>query len=232
MVMIHRFREKENFLFEIERATVENIQKTLERQKFCTLGLAGGSSPCELYKRLASADLPWSRVRFIQIDERYVPSHNPESNQRMIQKTLVSKIPIPTQNLLFFDTALTQEEAAQGMSKKLESLIRKQKGSSKKQKNLFLFDLLILGAGRDGHVASLFNKDPKLKPGRWASSATAKGYKTEARLTLTLKALAKARQALLLLTGEEKKHLLKNFKKFPILSELLKSIPTKLFYCE
>lgn len=226
MFTIHRYQDEEIFLRKLEQATLESIQKTLGKQKFCTLGLAGGSSPQALYERLACANLPWTNIRLIQIDERCVSVNDPESNQGMIQKALISKLPIPRQNLLFFDTALSQAEAAEGMNKELDALIKEE---VKDQKKSFLFDLLILGAGPDGHVASLFEHDPVLQPHQWASPATAEGYKTETRLTLTLKALTRSQEAILLLNGAEKVDLVNHFQKFPILSQLLMAVPTKIF---
>ena len=72
-----------------------------ERGRY-TVALSGGSTPRELHQQLAttfSANLPWDRVFFFWGDERHVPPDFPESNFRMAKETLLSKLPIPEQNI-------------------------------------------------------------------------------------------------------------------------------------
>jgi len=169
------------------------IHETLKKYPDCRLGLAGGSTPKALYEKLAGADLPWEKIKIIQLDERYVPSDDKESNLKMLRQTLLSHAPVPPENVFVFDTSLSYESAAEEMTRQLEKL-----GSDRA-----LLDVLVLGAGSDGHIASLFEGDSALQSTELASTATAEGYPTPQRLTLTLPALAHAR-ALLLLKGPEK----------------------------
>lgn len=171
------------------------IRETLKKQKDCRLGLAGGSTPKHLYELLAEEALPWERIKIILIDERYVPSDHPESNLRMIRETLLKKIPLPPENLIAFDTVLPKEIAAAEMSRKLIGLTHERNP---------LFDLLILGAGADGHIASLFEGEACMDCREYAYPSCAKGYPVEDRLTLCLMALENSNRALLLLKGPEK----------------------------
>lgn len=171
------------------------IRETLQNQKECRLGLAGGSTPKHLYELLAQENLPWEKIKIILIDERYVPGDHTESNLRMIRETLLKKIPLPPENLIAFDTLLPVDVAAEEMSRKISKLTNERNP---------LFDLLILGAGADGHIASLFEGDPCLESREPACASFAKEHSVQERLTLGLLSLGNASRALLLLKGHEK----------------------------
>ena len=67
-----------------------------------TVALSGGSTPKSLFTLLASKDrdrLPWTRMFFFWGDERHVPPHHPDSNYRMAYEALLSKVPVPEENI-------------------------------------------------------------------------------------------------------------------------------------
>lgn len=198
------------------------IKESLETYEFCRIGLAGGSTPKTLYSLLAEEKLPWEKIIWVQLDERYVPSDDHESNLKMMRQALFSKAPVPPQNIIAFDTSLPQLSAAKEMSRQLIQLTNER---------FPLFDLLILGAGSDGHIASLFEGDSSLDPSHYASIAHAKGYPTPQRLTSTLMALKSAERALLLLKGESKQALvtkLQSGEDCAALSQIIEAVPTKI----
>ena len=58
--------------------------------------------PAVFMKRLVrdfATQLPWQNVFFFWSDERHVPPTDPESNYRMANETLLSKLPIPAGNI-------------------------------------------------------------------------------------------------------------------------------------
>jgi 6-phosphogluconolactonase len=72
-----------------------------ERRRFC-LNLSGGSTPRGLYGLLAGEfrnRIPWSRTHLFWGDERYVPRDDPRSNYRMARETMISRVPIPADNI-------------------------------------------------------------------------------------------------------------------------------------
>lgn len=171
------------------------IQESIQKKGSCRIGLSGGKTPETLYTMLADQKIDWDRIQWVQLDERYVPSDHPESNAAMLRKALFKRAPIPPQNILLFDVTLPYASAAEEMNRKLKSVPFAEP----------FFDLLILGMGTDGHVASLFEDDSALRERvAFAACATAHGYETEKRLTLTLPILKSAQAALLLLKGKSK----------------------------
>jgi len=173
------------------------ISETLSKYEFCRIALAGGGTPKPLYEAMARAELPWDRLEFTLIDERYVPSDHKESNLRMIRRALFNKVALPPDQILFFDTSLAYEECAKEMTRRLKA---------KQVERKPLFDLLILGAGADGHVASLFG--PEDLDASLARTSHAENYPSQKRVSLGLGALSLATQAMLLLKGSSKKALL------------------------
>lgn len=224
MISVFPFQTEYAFWQQAKEDVILSIKQTLDRYPTCRIGLAGGSTPKKLYEMLAEADLPWDQIQWILIDERYVPSDHPESNLRMIRKALFTPAPIPPDNIIHFDTSLPQESAAKDMSRKLINLTNER---------FPLFDLLILGAGGDGHIASLFEKDSALQSSYYASTAYADGYETTQRLTISILGLKKSAAAMLLLKGESKAPVLESLQgegSLPLtaLRELDEEMPIKV----
>src|SRR5438445_12369713 len=83
---------------EVVRASTEAVA---ERGRF-TIALSGGSTPKSLYNLLATNarnSLPWEKMFFFWGDERHVPPTNPDSNYRMANEAMLSKIPVPAANV-------------------------------------------------------------------------------------------------------------------------------------
>lgn len=193
-----------------------SIKESISQRNLCVIGLSGGTTPEKLYQLLSAENLPWEKLFFITVDERYVASDDPESNLKMIRKALFAHAPIPPENIITFDTSLPIESAAKEMHRKLTSIH---------------LDILILGVGEDGHIASLFDNDKTSDD--LASTATAKGYKTEQRLTLTLKALNSGK-TLILMKGEKKRAIFDEIKSgtssHTALNKILQQDFVKLYY--
>src|SRR3974390_3323541 len=103
------------------RATNEAVSK---RGRF-TIALSGGSTPKSLFNLLASnarTTLPWDRMFFFWGDERHVPPTDPESNYRIAEEAMLSKVPVPPANV--FRPAADNPDA-EAVAKDYESTLRK-----------------------------------------------------------------------------------------------------------
>lgn len=118
------------------------------------VALSGGNTPRALYERLAESyvdQVDWSRVQVFFSDERFVPPDSPESNFRMAQEALLSRVPIPERFVHRIATVeVTPEESASQYEEGLRRV------SHAGLTDVPAFDLILLGLGPDGHTASLF----------------------------------------------------------------------------
>ena len=172
--------------------------------------LTGGSSPKQLYRLLSTdawADrIPWERVHWFIGDERFVPADDPLNNMTMARSIFLDSLapstnihPIPT------DTA-NPDESALRYERELQVFY----GASRLDPVRPLFDLVLMGAGPDGHTASLFPDDPALEEKiRWVVGvAQAHVEPFVPRVTLTLPALSSCREMLFEIAGTEKRAIL------------------------
>jgi len=162
------------------------------------LCLAGGSTPRAAYKLLAGRnDIAWDCIEIFFGDERMVPPDHPDSNYRMARETLLASV--QPRALL----AMPTDGAPQTCADVYEEILRQQYGASRLDPAVPLFDLLLLGLGADGHIASLLPGQPVLQEkSRWV--APVPEGREEVRLTLTYPALQSSRLTLFLVAGADK----------------------------
>jgi 6-phosphogluconolactonase len=153
------------------------------------LVLTGGGTPKRAYELAAELEPDWRGVELWWGDERCVPPEDDRSNYGMAKQALLDRV--RTHRVHRMRGELGKEEGAQLYDEELGSLER--------------FDLVLLGLGPDGHVASLFPEQPTLEEAeRRVVGAEAKHEPYVDRITLTLPLLRSAREVLFLVAGEEK----------------------------
>lgn len=186
---------------------------------FCTIVLAGGSTPRQTYELLAAAanaeQMPWQLSHFFWGDERWLPSNHPDSNFSMADKTLLSRVPVPAANIHRITTWHNNPETGAGLYEKhlqnfFRSMSRAKTNSTPADLTIPCFDLVLLGMGTDGHTASLFPGSNLLEEKKkWVAAVPAgEGSPPVARITLTLPVLNRAKNILFLLAGSPKREIL------------------------
>jgi len=165
-----------------------------------TVAISGGDTPKRLYTLLGSAQycnlVDWSNVHFFWVDERCVPKESEESNFKTAFDAFLSKIPLPDKNI----HRIKGEEKPEKAAVDYEHDIRR----FYKRTGLVVFDLVILGMGGDGHIASLFPGSEALKETRRLAVAVYMKESKKKRITLTLSVLNNAAQILFLVAGQSK----------------------------
>ena len=166
------------------------------------VAVSGGRTPTELYGLLSSGlykqKIKWCKVHFFWADERFVSHDHPESNYRVLQENLLSKISVPPENI---HPVRTDASSISASATLYENEIRQFFGSSDNRPPAF--DLVLLGMGEDGHTASLFPGSPVLKEKRLVVPVSDQKHKYP-RVTLTLTAINKARNIVFLISGKQK----------------------------
>ncbi len=178
---------------------VRTVRNAVARRGSCAFVLSGGSTPRGLYERLGEEPyrlgVDWSKLHLFFGDERCVPPDHPESNYRMVKEALLSRIPSLEKSTHRIRGELDPEVAASLYEKEIRRTV---------SEALPRFDLILLGMGADGHVASLFpNKEALMEPKRWVLP-TVGPRPPRNRVTLTLRVINEARKVMFLVAGEEK----------------------------
>ncbi len=171
----------------VARAAADRIVATLDGG-FRTLVLAGGSTPKRCYELLAGANVAWGRVTVLFGDERCVAPDDPDSNYRMAREALLDRVAPATVHRI--PAELGAEEAAAYYDRIIERLAP--------------LDVVLLGAGEDGHTASLFPGHPEIGATGWAVAVHNAPKPPPDRVSLTLPALQSARNVIVLATGAGK----------------------------
>lgn len=119
------------------------------------IALAGGSTPKALYKCLSQSpyvdDMPWQYIHFFFGDERSVGPEDPDSNYRMAKENLFDYVALKSEQIHRIENA---ENDVVSAAKKYDSILEKHLPID--DKNIVQFDVVLLGLGPDGHIASLF----------------------------------------------------------------------------
>ncbi len=189
---------------EVEREAVSRIiaiaKSALHERPLFSMALAGGSTPREIYRRLAASDeLDWSRIQVFWGDERAVPPDDPNSNYRMAREALLDHVAIPPAQVHRMPAERDDlDDAARTYERRLVEVL----GSPPR------LDLVLLGLGTDAHTASLFPGEAAVREQTRLVLSTPAPV-IAPRLTLTPPALNAARHVLFLVTGYEKRQALR-----------------------
>jgi 6-phosphogluconolactonase len=186
---------------------MERIDGNAGRIALC---LTGGSSPKQLYRLLASdayrSRIPWDRVHWFIGDERFVPESDPLNNMGEARRIFLEQCAPPSRIHAVPTLAGDPDDSAERYARELRSFY----GADALSPDRPLFDLVLMGAGPDGHTASLFPGDPALdERERWVVGVPrAQVEPFVPRVTLTLPALGSCREMLFEVAGHEKRAIL------------------------
>lgn len=195
-IVMRDFEDNEALCQQLAQCIVAALEDALSLRKEATLAVSGGSTPRPLFAALSRSELDWSRVRITQVDERWVPEDNPDSNARLIRETLLQGRAAAAcfdSMKVDIDDAFSAEAACE------ERLIAF--GDA--------IDVVVLGMGEDGHTASFFpgaeNLHDVLDPcGERLCLAVRPPVAPHDRMTLSLAAVLRSRQLYLHITGAKK----------------------------
>ena len=171
------------------------IKKSIEDRGRAGIGLSGGSTPGPIYDLLGKEKgIDWSKVWIFLVNDRYIRADDPKSNQFLLRSTLLKHAPIPESQIIFPDTTLPYEKCIDLYEKHLKDLLKKSPP-----------DLVTLGLGPDGHIASLF---PPLSDETFGDhlviGTTTDHFDVRERISVTIPVITATREAIFFLKGQEK----------------------------
>ena len=185
---------------------VARSAEAVAKKGFFTVALSGGSTPKALYQLLAESfhdQVPWSRTHFFWSDERHVPPDHPDSNYRMTYEAMMSRVPVPEDNV--HRVHGENPDAAEA--------------ANEYEQILLPLDLILLGLGTDGHTASIFPGSEVLQETKRIVAAPWVDKLNTYRITMTLPLLNSGTSVLFVVSGAEKagivKEVLEGPKQYP-----------------
>ncbi|MFC3494396.1 6-phosphogluconolactonase [Glycomyces rhizosphaerae] len=166
--------------------------------------LTGGRIAAKVYQNILGSPIRtvvnWSKVDFWWGDERFLPSGDPERNETQAREAFLDHLkvdPARVHPMAAADAVATPEEAAE--------LYRAELAKAAGGEGTPAFDLLLLGIGEDGHVASLFPGNPALDVDAVAAVGVRNSPKPPPeRVSLTMTAINSATAAWIIASGAGK----------------------------
>jgi 6-phosphogluconolactonase len=193
------------------------LRRRLDEQKAASLVVSGGTSPTRCFAELSTQDIDWTRVGVLPSDDRWVPADHEDSNEKLIRENLLVERAAAAELLPFYTSGMSVEERCDELNSDIRFVP-------------FPFACSLLGMGADGHFASLFPDAENLVTGLDLESATlCLPIETQAspysRVSLTLAALSRSDEIVLLFFGEDKRAVYEDAKngndQFPVSRLLL-----------
>ena len=184
-------RDVELVIVEDGNAVAAATAKRLARavQEGGNVVLTGGRTPKQAYQQAAKDAADWSKVELWWGDERCVPPEEENSNYGMAKKALLDNLEVAPRAVHRIKGELGKEQAAADYERELDDT---------------QLDLLLLGIGPDGHIASLFPNAPTLRQPKRVLPAEAGLEPFVDRVTLSLPTLRSAADIVFIVAGEEK----------------------------
>jgi 6-phosphogluconolactonase len=197
------------------RAMTAAIAERLQEAACFSVALTGGRTPGALYARLGRpefvAAVDWSRVKVFFGDERTVGPDRPDSNFGMAWGAWLKAGPVPHGQVFRMEGEAAGEagdwsaadfgELSRVAARYAETLRREVETG---ENGVPALDVVLLGMGEDGHVASLFPGTRALEETEALAVANVVPQQKTTRLTLTFPVLNAAREVWMLVTGEAK----------------------------
>lgn len=186
-----------------DRCATEFLARLTPTSTTTCVALSGGRIAQDFFRGLArqakERGQSLALVHFFWADERCVPPDHPESNYRSAAELLFTPLGLPPQNLHRIRGELEPESAAREAEAELCRFASSNAGGQP------VLDLVLLGMGEDGHIASLFPGEPEdvmQSPAVYRAVTASKP--PPRRITLGYAAIAAAREVWVLASGAGK----------------------------
>ncbi len=214
---------------------VASAQQAVTERGVFSVALSGGSTPKVLHSLLAGDTtfrdaMPWEKAQFFFGDERHVPPDHADSNFRMANETLLSKVPVRPEQIHRIQAENPDAAAAASdYEAKLRSAFRLATSA------LPHFDLVLLGMGNEGHTLSLFPGTKALHDNGRLVMRNWVGKLYTDRVTITAPVANHAANAVFMVAGPDKALALKGVLEGPyepeqLPAQLIQPLNGRLFW--
>ncbi|PWA97705.1 6-phosphogluconolactonase 4 [Artemisia annua] len=148
--------------------------------------------------------IDWKNWLIFWLDERVVPLNHPDSNYKLAYDGFLSKVPIPNSNIYTIKEGLSPEETADEYEQRLKQLVANKTLKTSNATGFANFDLMLVGMGPEGHVASLFCWHfQRFEKQKWVTFITDSPKSPPQRITFTFPLINSASEIAIVVTGED-----------------------------
>uniref|UniRef100_A0A803L2E4 Probable 6-phosphogluconolactonase n=1 Tax=Chenopodium quinoa TaxID=63459 RepID=A0A803L2E4_CHEQI len=181
-------------------------EKFVKEKGVFTIVLSGDSYAKTIRNMMEpSSSVDWSKWYVFWVDERVVPKDSSESNYKLAYDEFLSKVPIPDDHIISINDKLLPEAASVEYESRLKQLMKSHVIATSNNTGFPKFDLILLGLGYNGHIASLFPNHPQLKENTTCVTYIMDSPKPPPqRITMTFPVINSASNVAFVVTGEEK----------------------------
>ncbi len=181
---------------------VASASRSVDKRGRFSVAISGGSTPRRMHKMLAREpyilNIPWGKIHIFWVDERCVSQNSHKSNYGTAKRDFINEVPISKTQVHLIACELSPEMSAKEYQKILSDFF------SFEPARIPRFDLIYLGMGADGHIASLFPGQKTICEKEKLVVDVKGGDPNVNRISMTLPLLNQARHIVFLITGEEK----------------------------
>lgn len=202
------FESEEDLAVSLAKYTAQLSDKFGKERGAFSVVLSGGSLINSLRKLLEPPyidSIEWSKWHIFWVDERVVPKDHEDSNYKLAYDGFLSKVPILPGHVYAINDALSAEGAAEDYETCLKHLVKSNILVTSAASGFPKFDLMLLGMGPDGHVASLFPGHPLLKENeKWVTFIKDSPKPPPERITFTFPVINSSAYIALVVNGAGK----------------------------
>jgi 6-phosphogluconolactonase len=195
-VLDARFDHPHKLAKALAESVAEDLRRAVDTRGVASLVVSGGTTPVTFFRALRAQAVPWSQVWITLADERWVAPDHEASNEALVCSELLAGDAASARFVPLKNDAATAADGVAACEQALDQIPRP-------------FDVVVLGMGTDGHTASLFPDAPEIARGLDLSNpasclAMHPPAATQARMSLTLRALLDSQRIVVHITGDEK----------------------------
>lgn len=202
------FDAEDDLAASLAKYTSELSAKFAAERGAFTVVLSGGSLVKALRKLAEPPYLEavdWSKWHVFWVDERVVPKDHADSNYRLASDQFLSKVPIPADQVHAINDELSSEGAAGDYETCLKQLVKNGVIELSPVSGFPKFDLMLMGMGPDGHVASLFPGHPVVNENqKWVTFVKDSPKPPPERITFTFPVINSSAHIAIVVTGAGK----------------------------
>jgi 6-phosphogluconolactonase len=193
---IYEFSNPKEQALALSQSITRQINSLLKQKPQVTLAVSGGKSPIGLFQELSQSPIEWERVTITLVDERFIATDHPDSNENLVRQHLLVN---HAEKAHFISLVTTRNILTSVSNANLQ---------------VAQIDLAVLGMGEDGHTASIFPDCPelsraidvKLTPERYViTTPAAANYQ---RIGLSLAGILEIPHLYLSISGAKKREVL------------------------